>query len=108
MSRLPPKLAKPVEYQDIIFKTEYGHNFGHDQDGGLLVAIARNTQQVLWSTFVYVIDFDELMEKDVQERYITSIKIAHDGSYLLIENEGKQCFKFDLKNHVATLIDYDF
>lgn len=108
MSRIPPQLAKPIEHGGIIYKTEYGHNHGHDQDGGLLLAVDKKDGKSLWSILAYIIDFDEEMEKDVQEEYISRITVSHDGCYLLLESEFKRHFKVDLATLDSQMIDYDF
>ena len=67
-----------------------------EQNGGVIAAVDEATEKELWTLVVYQTKYDPDEEQDVQDVYITSLKISDDGKQLLIENERGRRFTVHL------------
>ncbi|TXT59599.1 MAG: hypothetical protein BAJALOKI2v1_190023 [Promethearchaeota archaeon] len=87
-SRGPPKKVPPLIDNNIKYSAPWGRM-------GYIEARERNSDKLLWDLKVYDIDYVPGLEKDVQEKYIISLKI--EGGYLEVINEADQKFLVNLE-----------
>jgi len=87
--RRAPKEVAPVTYQGVTYTTSL------DPPGGDLVASDAQTGKKLWDLQVYPVVIDPKKETDVQDVYITSLKIERGN--LRVVNEHYETYEVDLK-----------
>jgi hypothetical protein len=70
-------------------------------DGATAYIVAKNLGdgKELWRVRVFRVQIDPTREHDVQEIFISGLKL--DGNGLLIRNEAGQCFRVDLQKRSA-------
>lgn len=69
---------------------------GFDQAGGVVAAMNLESGTELWIEKVYTVTFDPAEERDVQEVFITRLRIVGDGKELEVTSERKQVYLVDL------------
>jgi len=93
--REPPKEVEPVTYKGVKYVVpHWGWKRGRMQNGGYIEAWHIKKDKLLWELQVYVVEYNPDIESDVQDIFITSLKIE-DGK-LIIENEAGDRFEIDL------------
>jgi len=85
--RSAPKDVAPLTKDGIVFAAPHDHM-------GCVQAKNEKTGKVVWLRQVYVVKYDVLMETDVQDCFITSLRF--DGDKLLITNQDGGQFQLDL------------
>ena len=70
---------------------------GFEQAGGVVAAVDGKTGAELWALKVYAVAFEPGEERDVQEVYITALKVDADGRHLLVTDERGRVFAVDLQ-----------
>jgi len=80
----PPKpvIADGVRYEE----AANARRRGFQQSGGVIVATDSKTKAELWALQVYQVRFDPAEERDIQEIFITKLKMDADGKHLLVTN----------------------
>lgn len=100
--RLPPPDVPPVVHDGVRYtQAEDGHDVGHAQVGGVLVASAADTGQRLWTLAVYGNPVDPQQEADAQWLFFESMAFDADGR-LRIVNEAGVAFLVDVKRRTVT------
>jgi len=94
-----PKAVQPITFEGIKYSAPQGRGLTErppgQQDGpGYIQANDLKTGKLLWQLRVYEIKLNEEIESDVQDIFITSLKIV-DGQ-LHVWNEKKDHFVLDL------------
>jgi tricorn protease-like protein len=74
---------------------------GFTQSGGVILATSVKSKAELWTLQVYAVPFDPAEERDVQEVYITELKVDASGKRLMVTNENGERFAVDLDTHAA-------
>jgi hypothetical protein len=96
--RPPPVAVAPVVYLGVTYEAPpWGIDVGIPQNGGIVEARDARTNALLWRKVVYQIHFDPKMEGDVQDVFVTSLRIQ--GHDLIVANERGREFAVDLSNH---------
>jgi len=96
------KRAAPAEVPAVkVGKVSYevlhwGKMHGLPQNGGHLVAKDAQGKQ-LWVQEIYSNVVDPKMEADVQDVFITSLRLSKDGKSLEITDEQERKYRFDIK-----------
>lgn len=65
---------------------------GFKQNGGVIAAIDVASGKELWTLLVYTTVYDEKEEADVQDVFITELKLSGDGQSLIVKNEARKQF----------------
>ncbi|MFT5522545.1 MAG: hypothetical protein ACI9HK_000489 [Pirellulaceae bacterium] len=81
-----------VRYQVVHYKADNGQ-----QNGGYVEAISGQDGKKLWSTLIYLIEYDLDLETDVQDCFITSLQLDEGKSQLQVKNEVEGLYYVDLK-----------
>jgi hypothetical protein len=98
--KVDPVSREGVRYE--VVRGAKSRNF--HQNGGVLAAIKEATGRELWTLVVYQIEFAPREEQDVQEVYITKLRLNKDGTQLLVENEKGQRFAVNLVDRKVELL----
>ncbi len=102
--RTPPKKVSPVVYNDIKYSAPQSPSSSHKQTGGYIEAWNTKTNTKLWELKIYDVKFNPKLEWDVQEVYITSLKL--DGEKLIITNENSDVYELDIKTKTVRKSGY--
>lgn len=93
--RAAPKEVPPVTFQGVKYSAPpWGYLNERNQNGGYIEANSLKTGKLLWALRIYEVKYDPNLESDVQDVFITSLKIV-DGN-LEILNEAGDKFVVDL------------
>ena len=69
---------------------------GKKQNGGYIEATSLETGKLLWELRVYEVEYDPILEGDVQDVYITYLKIVDGNLEILHEAGDKFVVRLDL------------
>lgn len=75
---------------------------GFEQSGGIVAAIDIKTKAPLWTLKIYPVSFDPKEERDVQEVFITELKVDATGRQLTVTNERGEVFVVDTATRSVT------
>jgi hypothetical protein len=79
----------------IVYKVpHFGFFHKKEQNGGFVQAWDAKTKKLLWDRMVYRIVYDRDVEGDVQDVFITKIRVV--GNKLVVTNEADEKFEMDL------------
>ena len=81
-----------VRYEPIVF----GLARGLSQNGGYLAAIDGSSGRELWVQKIYDVVYDDSMEGDKQDVFVTRLAIDKNKRVIVVENERGERFVFDL------------
>ncbi len=94
--RVPPAEVPPVVVGNMrVEVVHFGRNEGFNQNGGILRAVDAANGSELWTLKVYDVTYDDHMESDVQDVFITSMRKAMIGNKLLITDENARKWTVD-------------
>jgi len=90
-----PKDVPPVTFQAVKYSApHWGLANNKKQNGGYVEAVALDTGKMLWELRVYEIKYDARVEGDVQDIFITSLKLVNGNLDVL--NEAGDKFVVDV------------
>lgn len=90
-------VVKPVTHEGIRYETlRRAREHGFAQAGGVITATNVASGAQLWTRQLYETAFDPDEERDVQEIYITTLKLDLKTSTLLVTDERKRRWRVDL------------
>jgi len=93
--RSPPAEVPPVTYQGIKYSAPHWGAFnGRKQNGQYIQARSAETDKLLWELRIYEVKYDPKLESDVQDIFITSLKVVE--GHLEVTNEAQDKFVVDL------------
>ena len=99
--RIPPKKVEPVMYDNIRYTAPvFSQSSNHKQLSGYIEAWDTRTNKKLWEVKVYDIKYDPGLDKDVQEIYITALKVEFGN--LLVTNETGDEYEVELATKKIT------
>ena len=81
-----PKDVAPITRNGVIYSVP------HDQMGSI-VAKDEKSEKVLWTKLIYTVKYVPGLEKDVQDCFITELKLAEDK--LIVTNENNDQYELD-------------
>jgi hypothetical protein len=97
--RMAPKPVTPIDHNDVIYSVphfvqcliDYGEPL---QNGGYILARDKKTKRIKWLVQIYVTKYNKSMETDVQDVFITEIKL--DGETLMIKDEKRRTYSLNI------------
>jgi hypothetical protein len=93
--RAVPKEVPPVTYQGIRYTApHWGAVNGRKQNGQYVQAASAGTDKLLWELRIYEVKHHPKLESDVQDIFITSLKVVEGN--LEVANEAGDKFVVDL------------
>lgn len=69
---------------------------GLDQNSGYIAAVDETTGERRWVLKVYEVSYDNDLEADLQDVFITKLELSDDGTTLYVTNEEERRFEVDL------------
>ena len=100
--RAPPAEAAPVRHGDVEFRVR--HHTGGGYLPGFVEAWDTSKNQQIWLRQIYVIRRNPDLEQDVQDVFVTGLKLIADRNALEISNERGGLFELNLETlEVKTL-----
>ena len=96
--RVNPVSKNGVRYEEI--RGAKGRGF--EQNGGVIAAVDEATDKELWTLVVYKTEYDPQEEADVQDVFISKLKVNWRGTKLKVVNERKRSFEVDLETKTVT------
>ncbi|HEY6863385.1 MAG TPA: hypothetical protein VI319_05755 [Burkholderiales bacterium] len=97
---MPPKAVAAVVANGVRYQVpHFGALHGKAQNGGYVQAWDVKTGKLLWDRMVYRVRYDENLEKDVQDDFISRISVRK--GHLRVTTEGSEEFDMDLKSGVV-------
>jgi hypothetical protein len=91
--RLPPPDVAPVLHNGRRYEVPHFNN-PCGQNGGCVVAYDAASNEELWHQKVYCTKYDEVLERDVQDVFITSLQV--EGSRLRLVDEKSRTFFLEM------------
>ncbi|MBI3229629.1 MAG: hypothetical protein HYZ45_05440 [Burkholderiales bacterium] len=100
--RVGPEVVTPLIIDGIRLEAvNAGRARGLSQNGGYLEAFDVASGKTLWLLQVYQIKYDQEMEEDVQDRFISKLVWqAQNKTVLVIDEFGKR-YQLDLQNKIV-------
>lgn len=90
-----PANVAPVASGDLEYRAPHGQM-------GCVEAWDTKHNKLIWRRQIYVIKLQPDLERDVQDVYITSLKL--EGKSLLVKNERSSEYKLDLETLQVTVV----
>lgn len=108
-SREAPHEIRPIRFEGVVitvphFGFEVGTNPKETQNGGFVQAHDSKTGKLLWSVKLYQTRYDPKLEQDVQDVFISEVKLDRTFRVLLIRDEKDRVFTVFLDSHAVTQI----
>jgi len=101
--RKAPKTVTPIDHSGVTYVVKHwGNESGLKQNGGYLEAQDPRTGEKLWGLTVYIIDYVAGLEGDIQDVFITSMRVDKARNLLIVENAKKQIYWVDPVKRTAT------
>lgn len=101
--RVAPDEIEAVEFAGVrIDVPHWSRDLGMQQDGGYLRASDPESGEQLWLLQVYVTCYDDNMERDVRDVFITSIQPIEGGNELWVQDENGRNFRVDVLTRTVT------
>lgn len=102
--RVPPAEVPSLIVGDLrIDVIHWGRDEGFGQNGGVLRAVDTTTGATAWTLKVYEIAYDQHLESDVQDIFITSLRKPWLRNHLLVGDEQGRHWRVDLATRAVTL-----
>jgi len=96
--RAAPKEIPPIAFEGVNYSAPpWGYFKKRKQNGGYIEATSPEAGKLLWELRVYEVKYDTNLESDVQDVFITSLKIVDRNLEVL--NEAGDKFVVDLSKH---------
>ena len=97
--RPAPSEVKPIIHEGIKYVVIHFSGLVPEvkQNGGYIEARDAKTDKKLWGLMVYKIEYNLKLESDVQDVFITSLRVDKKANRLIIENELDYTYHVDLK-----------
>jgi hypothetical protein len=101
--RVGPPEVPPVRVGNLSIEAiHWGKERGLGQNGGYIAARDAKTNEEQWILKIYNIDYDELLEEDVQDVFIESMKKNQKGDALDITDERGRRYLVDVAGQSVT------
>ncbi|WP_394176723.1 hypothetical protein [Thalassotalea litorea] len=100
--RKEPAEVPPIVHGEFIYTVPHGAaDNGTAQNGGFVRVLDAKTGTYVWGIQVYKINYDDSLETDAQDVFITSIELNFWRTQLIVRNESEQEFRIDLSKRVV-------
>jgi hypothetical protein len=95
--RMGPAPVAAVQTDGLVIEVApWTQGCGLGQNGGFIVARDAASGEPRWLLQVYATDYDPRRERDVQDVFITALRLLADGETLQVEDELGRRFRVDL------------
>ena len=93
--RIAPSVVAPVVHQGVKYVAPHFGN-GTGQNGGYIEARDEQTGKKIWGLVVYRTDYNDALERDVQDVLISTLRIDAKRNCLIVETDRKDLYYVDL------------
>ena len=94
--RSGPEPVSPVVFAGVRYEVvHWGKGRGLPQNGGYIAAIDEASDKELWLLRVYEVHYDDDIEDDKRDIFITSLVAGGDGKHLYVEDERGRRYVVD-------------
>lgn len=101
--RTPPEAVKPVTHRGVRYEAvHWGKARGLDQNGGYVAAIDERSGEELRLLRVYRVAYENDLEPDKQDVFITRLARRLGSDKLTVENERGERYRVDLETGDVT------
>ncbi|MEJ1296913.1 MAG: hypothetical protein RPU63_05430 [Candidatus Sedimenticola sp. (ex Thyasira tokunagai)] len=101
--RIAPKRAKPVVHGGIRYEAlMWGLERDLGQNGGYVIAFDEKNGEEIWLQKIYHVAYDNGMESDKQDVFITDLILDSGGDALLITDERGRRYSMSLSDRHVT------
>lgn len=94
--RIPPKEIDPVSHAGVTYRVVHFEFRNGLQNGGYVEAISDSDGKKKWGILLYLVKYDPRLEKDVQDCFITSLRLDEKKNRLVATNEAGHLYHVDL------------
>ncbi len=89
--RVAPPDVPPVTVGTLSIEAlPWGRERGLGQNGGYVAAIDPATGAELWTLKIYDVPYDGIMEEDVQDVFIASMRALGEGRVEIVDEDGRR------------------
>lgn len=100
--RLPPKDVVPVVFEGIEYSvTHWTKEKGLRQNGGYILATEQSSGDEIWVKRIYETQYQQNLEKDIQDVFIIAISIDKKNRSLRVINEEGKLFKVNIDDQAV-------
>lgn len=92
--RVPP--VEPVTAHGVRYETYSGNFQRFNYERGVIAAVDPTTEEELWALLIYETKLDPRWEKDIQEVFITDLRLEDDDTKLVVVNQRGKTYVVDL------------
>lgn len=103
--RIAPKEVPPIATDTAVFSVPHFPEGDRIQNGGVIEARDPKTKKLLWQVQVYKTNYDEALEKDVQDVFIKSLTLDKVHNLLILSDEESRVFALNLTTKKVTRIE---
>jgi hypothetical protein len=103
--RLAPEAVPPIATDKAVFSAPHFPEGDHMQSGGVVEARDPKTKKLLWQIQIYKTEYDQALEKDVQDVFIKSLTLDEIHNLLIMADEKSRVFVLNLTTKKVTRIE---
>ncbi len=101
--RVEPKKVEPLIHGDFVYIAPHFINIeGTNQNGGYIEVLDAKSGVKLWGLLVYKTEYDPVLEKDIQDVFITSLSINFLGTKLTVTDELGRQYEINISDKSVT------
>ncbi len=95
--RSAPKEVLPVSYEGVRYQVVHYKTDNGQQNGGYIEAVSVKDGKKKWGVLLYLVEYDPNLETDVQDCFITSLRLDSGKKRLIATNAARYLYYLDLK-----------
>ncbi len=103
--RQAPEDVPPIATDTAVYSVPHFPEGDHNQNGGVIEARDPKTKKLLWQVHVYKTEYNEGLEKDVQDVFIKSLTMDKTHNLLIVSDEKSRVFVINLSTKKVTQIE---
>jgi phage pi2 protein 07 len=103
--RTAPEEVPAITTDKAVFSVPHFPKGERTQNGGFVEAHHPETKKLLWRIQIYKINYDQALEKDVQDVFIKTLSFDKNHNLLIISDEKSRVFVLNLTTKKVTLIE---
>ncbi len=101
--RAAPEKVEPLIHGNFVYIAPHFINIeGTNQNGGYIEVLDAKSGVKLWGLLVYKTEYDPVLEKDIQDVFITSLSINFLGTKLTVTDELGRQYEINISDKSVT------
>jgi hypothetical protein len=102
--RIAPKEVPSIKTDKAVFSVPHFPGRERSQNGGVIEAHHPETKELLWRVTLYKTVYDETLEGDVQDVFITTLSFDKAHNLLIASDEMSRVFVLDVGTQKVTQV----